>query len=191
MLIHSYVITAFTGANTWVLIGLTIGLKNQHFFCSLLAFMFGDDFGSLFPPIFGSLWASFFFIFFKARGSQRPPTFMLNFSPSTLPSPEILPKMVAQSPPKVPKKVPRRPSEPQKPIHIAPQSLLAKLQDYQPTIQSKNYKTTRLQDYKLLLRVGLVGKPGAYRITCPPSYSILITTYYLLSTHYYLPSANY
>jgi len=31
MLIHIYVITAFTGANTWVLIGLTIGLKNQHF----------------------------------------------------------------------------------------------------------------------------------------------------------------
>ena len=58
------------------------------------------------------------------------------------------PKMVAQRPPKGAKKVPKRPSEPQKYINIAPQSLQARLQDYQPTIQPKNYKTTRLQDYK-------------------------------------------
>ena len=50
--------------------------------------------------------------------------------------------MVARRAPKGAKKVPRRPSEPQKYITIVPQSLQARLQDYQPTIQPKNYKTT-------------------------------------------------
>ena len=47
------------------------------------------------------------------------------------------PKMVAQRAPKGAKRVPRRPSEPQKYIPIVPQSLQARLHDYQPTIQQK------------------------------------------------------
>ena len=58
------------------------------------------------------------------------------------------PKMVAQRAPKGAKRVPRRPSEPQKYITIVPQSLQARLHDYQPTIQQKkqNHATTTLQD---------------------------------------------
>ena len=111
-----------------------------------------------FPPIFGSLRANFFVFFWSEATAELSAThFYVELLSKYASEPRSPPKMVAQRHPKGAKKVPRRPSEPQGYIHIDHQSLQARLQDYQPTIQSKNYKTTRLQDYKLLLRVGLVG----------------------------------
>ena len=117
-------------------------IKKSTFFRSLFAFLFGDVFGSLVPLIFGSLRASFFSFFWpKGTNNLTATHFYVDLLSKCASEPRNPPKMVAQRPPKGAKKVPKRPSEPQKNSNIDLQSLQARLQHYQPTIQPQKCKT--------------------------------------------------
>ena len=76
--------------------------------------LLGTVFGSLFPPIFGSLRATFFAFFCpKATGELGAIHFYVELLPKrgsdTVPSPEILQKWSPKGLPKVPKRCPGDP----------------------------------------------------------------------------------